>query len=162
MPLMPRSTELNTFLVTNTSYQHLPAAFAVMFTACCPKETTRSSVIHRSLGRGPGAYLPGGLSGFVQVACIECHLTLLCVQRHLVMPAPLRDARDGFLYCSLGGQRAKMAAEQGDVICKHRNSDRGFRVRNAGIVRYGCNPFVLVMKTSLKTFNVHLINCDII
>ncbi len=55
-------------------------------------------------------------SGFVQVACKERHFTLFCVQRHLVMPAPLRDACDGFLHISLGGQLAKIAAEQGYVI----------------------------------------------
>ncbi len=55
----------------------------------------------------------------MQVTSKECHLTLLCVQRYLVMPAPLRDACDGVLHGSLGGLLAGMAAEQGDVIFKH-------------------------------------------
>ncbi len=55
----------------------------------------------------------------MQVTSKECHLTLLCVQRHLVMPAPLRDACGVFLHGSLGGQLARMAVEQGDVIFKH-------------------------------------------
>ncbi len=36
------------------------------------------------------------------------------VQRHLVIPAQLSDACDGFLRGSLGGELARMAAEQGD------------------------------------------------
>ncbi len=77
------------------------------------------------------AGLLGGLSapsGLVQVTCKECHPTLLCNERSLVIPAPLRDACDGFLHGSLGGQLARMAAEQWDVICEHqekRFSDRG-------------------------------------
>ncbi len=59
--------------------------------------------------------------GFVQVTCKECHPTLLCVERHLVMPAPLRDACDGFLHGRLDGQLASMAAEQWDVIWKLRD-----------------------------------------
>ncbi len=55
----------------------------------------------------------------MQATCKECHLTLLCVERHLVMPAPLRDACDGFLHDSLGGKLEGMATELGDVICKH-------------------------------------------
>ncbi len=60
------------------------------------------------------AGLLGGLLaaiGLVQVTCKECHLTLLCVQRHLVLPALLCDLCDGFLHGRLGGQLAPMAAE---------------------------------------------------
>ncbi len=46
----------------------------------------------------------GARSGFVQITCKECHLTFLCVQRHVVLPAPLRYACDGFLHGRLGGQ----------------------------------------------------------
>ncbi len=56
-------------------------------------------------------------SGLVQVACDEYHLTLLCVQCHLVMPVPLRDAYDGFLHGIIEGQLAWIAAKQGGVIC---------------------------------------------
>ncbi len=47
----------------------------------------------------------------MQVTFKECHLTLLCVQRHLVMPAPLRDACDGFMHGRLGNQLARMATD---------------------------------------------------
>ncbi len=57
--------------------------------------------------------------GLVQVACKKCNLILLFVERHLVLLASFRDACDGFLHNILGGQLARTAAEQGDVICKH-------------------------------------------
>ncbi len=50
-------------------------------------------------------------SCLVQVICKECHRKLLCVQRHLVLPAQLRYACDGFLHGRLGGQFGMMASE---------------------------------------------------
>ncbi len=54
-----------------------------------------------------------GLLGGLSAAIVPRagYLTLLCVQRHLVLPAPLRYACDGFLHGRLGGQLARMAAE---------------------------------------------------
>ncbi len=95
---------------------HLPAAFAVMFAMCCPTESAQSSVTPRSFDRGikrsdwPSGWISAAIGpheGYLK----ECHLTILCVERYLVMPAPLRAACDGFLHGSLGGKVARMAVE---------------------------------------------------
>ncbi len=105
------------------STRHLPTAIAVMFVICCPKESVRSNVTPRSFGRGVKR------SGWPSRWIVGCHRvlcrllvkndTVVSVERHLVRSAPLRDACDGVFHGSLGGQLAKMTAEQGHFICKH-------------------------------------------
>ncbi len=56
-------------------------------------------------------------SGCVQVGCKACNLILLRDYLGCLLHSAARVT--GFLHSRSGGQLAKIATEQGDVICKH-------------------------------------------